>query len=1495
MPILNKEEFERSPPPDDLKPDDPVFYNKLTNEVFTDYDDYFARVILCNSLVWTCSLTGKSGLTFQDAQESEEAARQWVRVFPRVLRRPALFVTDLTSRGRLADLVDDVFNFVKDRFFVGEELDYVYNNKRKGGKILRIHPFTAVPKEQKTDSSNKEKNKKKDSSDLLKVVYDIEDEDSGQKFEVLGKDLYRHKKTFTRDRLKVFLKLATEMRNNVLRVKAPIAEKYKISEVKFHDITVGQLPEFVVSPLKRVSKPVPPKKLQKVKEGKVKEKTNKESNKENKVDSTKVPKKSKKKPDDTPKSDATKKEKISQKKDAEDKLLRTMFMVEWSKPRDDLSVDGLRDLPVATSFDCRIPQEALSDAFLVLEFFSAFTQELGVKDYFLSGLTFDILERAVTETDIIGPLGDIFQILLTNLFKLKEAESQFNYSYTTPSDDQPEAIYQAQKAAGRTMRQIRKVLGFSLPQLTLDKFTLSEVLRLHIESSGAPGVTKKAGSMDAAEDPGLAFSINNPHIVDVLRRCSIFELEIADKLKLLRVIVEQLLCTDGVRDMIEEAVDAHKAARIELRKLRILARPGSGPDDRPQVSPREFDRREQELKQKLRSAQEKIMMAPLGEDRAFRRYYLAYSIPAVIIEDDVVNIGEECIAGGTPKQKMTNHSPAFMKQFLQNYGKDNVSLSMLTALKEVTNSSPEKLSREEHSRLTCTGDQQTCLVHNRNLSRDTWRFVSTREQLDEIIASLDVRGVREKALKIALNADIENLRSAIDRTPLFVLNRNFENSRKTKLPSQFIRDSGLHDVKPSFALELSFREILLGLEERITAGNLGYLKKDRNLWRNRMIEILDAVGEKKTAAEINALQSKAPMSEVIDELCDALIALGHSVEKKVLMAPLGEAEPPSKVKKKKEGPDGLPSIKGNIATWIREMKPNAVPEVNGVHKKKDNITGLADFADSDSKDEESSSEEEDETPKGEGHMLNLPRLFLLMYSLERSVMWTRSIANAACLVCRKKSNPDQMLLCDGCDRGYHLYCLKPPLDAVPQGDWFCSQCAPIPLSPRKRKQAPVDLSSEEEEEEEKENDSEIDENQDVCHACETGGELVLCDSCPRAYHLECCQLKRVPRGPFKCPTCVKGPTRKKTRGSPPATKVKFKSGKNVRRMLDMGVVEDVESFDYNVCSNLLKQLVKLDDAWPFLASVTRKDAPDYHKVIKRPMDFGTLQGKLNDMKYRNNASFISDVLQIFANCCVYNKPRSDVVKAATSLSATFCEMLVQVGLECYIELKDSILEETEESSGWSQGKPRSAQSKTNGNADTDNNDEDDYESEEGSDNENDDEDEEQDNGGEDEDDCDDDDETEDGSKHNNNKIGASNEENDDDNEDDDDEDGEGHEKSADNSEDDVEAEETRDESHDNGGEDEDDEEEDEEDDDDDDDDEDYGSKKTFIAARRKKSSLSSPKSKKDTQRKRIGSAIRTRKRKRGGANDDDEEEEEDSADEDYTPKRRSVSTRRISY
>ena len=34
-----------------------------------------------------------------------------------------------------------------------------------------------------------------------------------------------------------------------------------------------------------------------------------------------------------------------------------------------------------------------------------------------------------------------------------------------------------------------------------------------------------------------------------------------------------------------------------------------------------------------------------------------------------------------------------------------------------------------------------------------------------------------------------------------------------------------------------------------------------------------------------------------------------------------------------------------------------------------------------------------------------------------------------------------MLLCDGCNRGYHCGCLVPQLDAVPKGEWYCPACS----------------------------------------------------------------------------------------------------------------------------------------------------------------------------------------------------------------------------------------------------------------------------------------------------------------------------------------------------------------------------------------------------------------------------------------------------------------------
>ncbi|XP_028308362.1 lysine-specific demethylase 5B-B isoform X2 [Gouania willdenowi] len=45
-----------------------------------------------------------------------------------------------------------------------------------------------------------------------------------------------------------------------------------------------------------------------------------------------------------------------------------------------------------------------------------------------------------------------------------------------------------------------------------------------------------------------------------------------------------------------------------------------------------------------------------------------------------------------------------------------------------------------------------------------------------------------------------------------------------------------------------------------------------------------------------------------------------------------------------------------------------------------------------------------------------------------------------CLVCSNGGDEDRLLLCDGCDDSYHTFCLIPPLNTVPKGDWRCPKC-----------------------------------------------------------------------------------------------------------------------------------------------------------------------------------------------------------------------------------------------------------------------------------------------------------------------------------------------------------------------------------------------------------------------------------------------------------------------
>lgn len=48
---------------------------------------------------------------------------------------------------------------------------------------------------------------------------------------------------------------------------------------------------------------------------------------------------------------------------------------------------------------------------------------------------------------------------------------------------------------------------------------------------------------------------------------------------------------------------------------------------------------------------------------------------------------------------------------------------------------------------------------------------------------------------------------------------------------------------------------------------------------------------------------------------------------------------------------------------------------------------------------------------------------------------------------------------------------------------------------------------------------------------------------------------------------------------------------------------------------------------------------DYHKIIKSPMDMGTIKKRLENNYYRSASECMQDFNTMFTNCYIYNKVR----------------------------------------------------------------------------------------------------------------------------------------------------------------------------------------------------------------------------------------------------------------
>lgn len=442
-----------------------------------------------------------------------------------------------------------------------------------------------------------------------------------------------------------------------------------------------------------------------------------------------------------------------------------------------------------------------------------------------------------------------------------------------------------------------------------------------------------------------------------------------------------------------------------------------------------------ELHEELTEAMSSVSLHPLGSDRHHHRYWVFPNLAGLFVED----------TGLSQKLNSAQNSPPPLIRLP--LSSSFITTDTTTPLPSLPTTIPPQLiqlSEPQPMDVSPPLPPQAPPPANPSVSEQVsqssgavkWSWYSTKEEVEELLMALDVRGVREKALREALTLHKSNLLSTIDKCV-------FKTDKKMKQLSP-PGTQALHYDSGDQYLELYLREQILDTEEKIHLGNLGHLRgtQTRDEWRNVIensgaaalvnswreraeraeqggSEAREGSGSSEdvcpsvsSAAEAGRVKSGTPTSATdpsVRILSQALLDIEAGLEPKFLMAPLGNAVDSKKY--------GVKNPK-KLLTVVKE----------------------ADIC-------------REQWRSSLCQSTSFSQLFLHLATLERAIMWSRSLMNVRCRICRRKGGDEYMLLCDGCDHGYHTYCLKPPLSHVPEGDWFCHNCSPVtPVKPRKRAQ-----------------------------------------------------------------------------------------------------------------------------------------------------------------------------------------------------------------------------------------------------------------------------------------------------------------------------------------------------------------------------------------------------------------------------------------------------------
>uniref|UniRef100_A0A9J8BU89 Bromodomain adjacent to zinc finger domain protein 1A n=1 Tax=Cyprinus carpio carpio TaxID=630221 RepID=A0A9J8BU89_CYPCA len=1163
MPLLHKKPFVRQKPPADLRPDEEVFLCKVTHEIFRTYDEFFERTILCNSLVWSCAVTGKPSLTYQEALESERKARLNLQKFPNALLVPLLHLTALTHHSRLHEICDDVYAYVKERFFPGEIVDVVTRSgARQPCKILEVTPphsngtanghvkhhiegdsiVISDSDEEPTVTSPKTptngKKKKATSPSLFKYRVQPVSPEGCEPLVVKAAQISRKKTVFSRDRLKLLLKQHCEPMKGTIRLKPSTVLKYKLAEHCFSHFFPDEPPVFAFSPPGK-GRGCRPNDASPTEVGyfgltcvlrsnvcnlaifihaitSMAHHLLKKKNQEDLIEAKKKEKEDKEKKREEMKRIVE--EEKQRRKEEKERMKVQKERVSWkvfccldtyisSRLNAVFKCACLQELPEPLPVKTRLPPELFGDALMVLEFLNAFGELFDLKDEFPDGVTLEVLEEALVGSDPEGPLCELLFFFLSAIFQaLAEEQEEVAKDQVAEADtkdlsealeddaDPTQSAISAVASLAAAWPQLHQ--GCSLKQLDLDSCTLSEILRLHILASGADCMStnakfryQKQGGFGSTDDPCVELRLSNQCLLKKLSCTAVYDLLPGEKLKILHSLCGKLLTLVSTRDFIEDNADEQRSAKQELRelkaeqhrrereeaaervrkrkeeklreqeqklkekheKLKEEARNGDNTAYIPIhiLSPEELQQqqlKEKELLERIQKAMACTYILPLGRDRLYRRYWIFPSAGALFVEEDFFGLTEDML------EPRTTHEP-------------NI----------------EELSSTESPIKTDAATEDPMLVQNTSppVNRpNQWFFYSTPEEVEQLIESLNPRGHRESSLKETLLQEKEHIVQLMDSK---AVQRYHYSGTVGLFGARFLSNVTFYTVPAERFMENRLRDLLLDIEDRIYQGTLGAIKvMDRNSWRaaleNGNFELLNpqskenglingeeepmeiyenhvrvkdrlqelkAEGQSATSTTVSTPQ---PVSNIVHYLAHALAQIEQGIERKFLKAPLGDEDTKKdqKLKKKdKKKDDDQSSEKDDGSESGRQVK--TVQE-----RWRESLLACS----------------------------SLSQVFLHLSTLERSIVWAKSILNTRCKVCRRKGDAENMLLCDACDRGYHIFCVRPKLKTVPSEDWFCPECHPKQRSHRINSRQRSSIESEEEMEDEEESEQEEEESEE---------------------------------------------------------------------------------------------------------------------------------------------------------------------------------------------------------------------------------------------------------------------------------------------------------------------------------------------------------------------------------------------------------------------------------